>query len=296
MWGLLQSLEYLFTCQHLSPTHVGGYSRPHTTYRFGKYFLPRMWGLLQLPQYLTQSTNPFSHACGGYSNEWCTQSEYYIFLPRMWEKSSTNFSHKKEVQFLISALITLKGEIMFISYVRFKNPSFDEGDIHSQLYASFPADMGRILYKKEKTLNNDHIEFYALVYSEKKPFSTQDILVIQTTEVDVRFQENNLLNFEIKLSPEISHDGKRIPQKLAFKRIEYVQKKLLDAGLSPIGDVREISSEVLKVSHKTGGYTIRAYIYKGRVIVDDAEKLKSAYEKGIGHHKAYGCGMLCLKR
>ena len=185
---------------------------------------------------------------------------------------------------------------MFISYIKFKNYSFDEGLLHSQLYACFPSNIGRVLYKKEKTLKNNKIEIYALVYSEKKPFSTANVAILKSTEVDVKFQEGMILNFEIQLSPEFTLDGKRLPQKVAIKRIEYVQRKLSNAGLYLIDDAREISSDVLQIKHKTGDYLLHTYVYRGTAVVKDAEKLKNAYIHGIGHHKAYGCGMLCLKR
>ena len=185
---------------------------------------------------------------------------------------------------------------MFISYVKFMNPSFNEGAIHSQLYACFPANMGRILYKKEKILKNNKIEIYALVYSEKKPFSTPNVTISKSTEVNVEFQEGMMLNFEIQLSPEFTTNGKRMPQKVAIKRIEYVQRKLSNAGLHLIDDAREISSDVLRIKHSTGDYLLHTYVYRGTVVVENAEKLKDAYMHGVGHHKAYGCGMLCLKR
>lgn len=185
---------------------------------------------------------------------------------------------------------------MFISYVKFFKTSFDEGILHSQLYASFPANIGRILYKKENVLNNNCLETYALVFSEKKPFSNDNVIVLKNNEINVSFIEGSIFNYEIKLMPEYKRYGKRLPQKVLKKRIEYVKKHLENAGTCLLTDVKEVSSEVLHVSHKTGMQTLTTYIYKGTIRVDDPEKLKYAYEHGIGHGKAYGCGMLLLRR
>lgn len=188
---------------------------------------------------------------------------------------------------------------MYISYVKFLKPSFNEQITHSQLYAAFPANMGRVLYKKESNIQNGALSLYtiAIVLSEKQPFSTENVEIIKTQEIAVAFQKGEMFKFEIKLNPTYKKPhGSRAPERSFEKRIEYVNRKLQDAGASIIGSPLEHSKEVTKIVHTTGEQLITSYTYTGTIVVESPSKFKQAYEKGIGHCKAYGCGMLLLKR
>lgn len=185
---------------------------------------------------------------------------------------------------------------MYISKIKFTNPCFNEETIHAQLYAAFPAQLGRVLYKKENSIENNKLATYAIAFSEKKPFSTENIEVLASTEVEPLFHENDVFSFAIKLAPEYEKYEKRLPQKVISKRIEYVQKKLESVGANILTEIQEGSKETIRVDHKTGTQLITSYIYKGKLIVTNPSLFKKAYEKGIGHNKAYGCGMLLLKR
>lgn len=188
---------------------------------------------------------------------------------------------------------------MYISYVKFLKPTFNEQIIHSQLYAAFPAAMGRALYKKESNIQNGELSLYtiAIVLSEKKPFSTENVEIIKTQEIAVAFQKGEMFKFEIKLNPTYKKPhGNRVPERLFTKRIEYVKRKFEKAGATIIGSPLEHSKEVTKIVHTTGNQLITSYTYTGTIVVDNPLMFKQAYERGIGHCKAYGCGMLLLKR
>lgn len=185
---------------------------------------------------------------------------------------------------------------MYISKIKFFNPYFSEETIHSQLYACFPAQMGRMLYKKENSIENNKLATYAVTFSETKPFSTENVEVLASNEVKPAFYENEVFNFEIKLAPEYKMYGKRLPQKVIDKRMEYVQKQLETVGATILTEIQEGSRETIRVKHETGIQLITSYIYKGKLIVTNPLLFRDAYKKGIGHNKAYGCGMLLLKR
>lgn len=185
---------------------------------------------------------------------------------------------------------------MYISKIKFINSCFNEEIIHSQLYAAFPSQMGRMLYKKENRIENNKLATYAITFSEKKPFSTDNVEILASNEVTPIFYKNEVFNFEIKLAPEYKMYGKRLPQKINAKRMQYVQNRLESVGATILTEIQEGSRETIRVKHETGIQLITSYIYKGKLIVTNPLLFRDAYKKGIGHNKAYGCGMLLLKR
>lgn len=187
---------------------------------------------------------------------------------------------------------------MFISYITFINPNLNENLIHSQLYSIFPANAGRILYKKETILKDDCLNTVAIVFSEKKPefMETVNVKVCECKEVEPVFKQHEQFKFTIKLNPTFCDGEKRSPQKSIAKRYDFVRRKFENAGATVLGTVTEGRREFFDIHHAKGRQTITAYTYTGTLKVDDTEKFQQAYKKGIGHCKAYGCGMLLLKR
>lgn len=67
------------------------------------------------------------------------------------------------------------------------------------------------------------------------------------------------------------------------------------AAGSGVPDVRVLPEQTLREA-RSGGAAFASALFEGRILVDDAEKLRAALVAGIGSAKAFGFGLLTVKR
>ncbi len=109
-------------------------------------------------------------------------------------------------------------------------------------------------------------------------------------------------------------DTQRFGHVTVSQQEEWLVKRLSGWGLNAVpvvgkensaGDlepqVTAVGREIIQFSHGTtdgrrSGVTLTRASYEGVVEVIDADKLRSALVNGMGHAKAYGCGLMTLAR
>lgn len=102
--------------------------------------------------------------------------------------------------------------------------------------------------------------------------------------------------------------SRRVAHRTARHQLDWLLQRQERLGLSipqsaasdpmgePISDVRIIARDRLNFSKRgsKGRVTIQTATYEGRLVVDDADRLRAALVEGVGRAKAYGCGLLTL--
>lgn len=112
---------------------------------------------------------------------------------------------------------------------------------------------------------------------------------------------NDVLKFHITVNPTITKKGKRIPlnmnrtEKQPYCSDDWLKDRIQTNGAEIIS--AQISSyehhQIIKNDRKI---TLVTATFDGNLKVTDIDKFSKALIAGIGHEKAYGCGMLSVMR
>ena len=166
----------------------------------------------------------------------------------------------------------------------------DFGYFHSQLERCFAEDREHPLWR----LDNNTILFL----SEIPPQVSESFGYAQTKSYDPKIPAGTVLNYRITANPVIKRDGRRVP--LNMKRTKNQQYCALDwlidrlkAGGASALSVNIIENEIRKA--KNGKVRYQATTFEGKLVVEDAELFRNILMNGLGHEKAYGCGLLLVR-
>lgn len=114
-------------------------------------------------------------------------------------------------------------------------------------------------------------------------------------------QHDEIMRFHMTANPTIKRNGKRIP--LNMKRTntygycasDWLCDRLKKNGAELIsGDIS--SFEKYKIKREKSIITMVAADFDGFIRITDKDKFVYALTNGIGHGKAYGCGMISVMR
>ena len=204
---------------------------------------------------------------------------------------------------------------MFISKIYLDNRKqatakalYNRGIMHGTLEGCFKGERQHPLWRVEKKGNR----FFVLVISKDAPdFSSLvdqlgDERVLPQTKLYDNYLENgirqgDLMHFRLTANPTIKKDGKRIP--LNMKRTEnhdycaadWLRDRLSFHGAELISG--EISAfEKHRIIRNQKMITLVSADFDGELKVVDRDKFVDALKNGIGHGKAYGCGMITVMR
>ena len=117
-------------------------------------------------------------------------------------------------------------------------------------------------------------------------------------------EAGNVFSFQLVTAPfrKVAEDGARNSRRRALRtqeeRLAWLQRKAEQGGFRVLS-VEEKPAEKLTARHAPengGSLTVNAYCYTGLLQVMNAERFRQAITSGIGPGKAYGLGMLMLKR
>ena len=101
-----------------------------------------------------------------------------------------------------------------------------------------------------------------------------------------------------KVGAEGAKNSRRRVLREESERLAWLARKAEQNGFVPI-NVRELEAaqQLGRHDEKQGGRLyVDSYHYQGTLRITDAVKFRYAVRKGIGPGKAYGLGMLLLKR
>lgn len=151
---------------------------------------------------------------------------------------------------------------------------------------------------------------FMLVVSNDKPDFTSFIAQFgfsgrpaQTKDYDPflekGFKDGDVMRFHVAANPTVCIDGCRVPlnakstEKHSYNAVDWLRDRLTKNGAEVV-DVRLNGYDQKAVSGKEKKFSFVQAIYDGILRVEDASKLSDLLKKGIGHEKAYGCGLVSV--
>jgi CRISPR system Cascade subunit CasE len=96
------------------------------------------------------------------------------------------------------------------------------------------------------------------------------------------------------------HDSRRFGHVTVSQQRDWLLRRAKDAGFEvALGSLGEpdlvVHGRTTRQFRRNGStVTLRIASYDGRLQITDADALRKALTSGIGHAKAYGCGLLTL--
>lgn len=117
-------------------------------------------------------------------------------------------------------------------------------------------------------------------------------------------ENGDVFSFQLVTAPfrKVAEDGARNSRRRALRtreeRLAWLQRKAEQGGFRLLS-AEETPSERLVARHSAasgGSLTVDARCYSGFLRVENAERFRQTVACGIGPEKAYGLGMLLLKR
>lgn len=178
---------------------------------------------------------------------------------------------------------------------------FNREILHSMIENCFSGERQHSLWRLEKTMSGYSI----LMLSHSIPNLTSlenqvgqgDGKTVNYDSYLNRICENGrILNFRISVNPVVTRDGKRIPLNLRrTESYEYCAEDWFRSRMEMRGadilNVEFIDAGTIRIKNKGRLFKVT---YQGTLRVVDANKMHELLEHGLGHGKAYGCGMLSV--
>jgi CRISPR system Cascade subunit CasE len=151
---------------------------------------------------------------------------------------------------------------------------------------------------------------YLLIVTEEEKIKSEELGILESKKYDnflSKLQHGQKWRYRITVNPTVCREGKRRPltisgQQMYFTDNEGNQKqgwltqRAEDNGFE-LNSLEVLRSDDLEFRKNDKNIVkIRVSDMEGVLTVTDADKLRAAMMHGIGHGKAYGCGLLTLVR
>lgn len=167
-------------------------------------------------------------------------------------------------------------------------------DYHAYIESAFPAE--QLLGVRKRHLWRLDGQSVLLV-SEDQP--DEEILSrygTVTIKDYSKFVENisstRPYQFKLVANPlQMDIKNRRIPCHGNSQRLEWLEKQGARYGFKTI-QAQVVGYKENKI--RKHGFTVKSVTFEGILQVTDIEKFKQALRHGIGHEKAYGCGMVTI--
>lgn len=209
---------------------------------------------------------------------------------------------------------------MYLSHLLLdrRNPSVIQSlrnchDMHRTIMKAFPQDGSvnaredfGVLYRlmeQERTLTLYVMSEAAPTWDNIRHNGFSEIGCKDISRLPDVFREGRRFAFDLLAQPfkKVSREGansRRETLKTPEERQAWMERKAKDNGFR-LEWVREEGKNAMSGKHseeKGGTLFIDAIRYRGVLIVEDQSKFTRAFVRGIGPGKAYGLGLLMLKR
>lgn len=161
---------------------------------------------------------------------------------------------------------------------------------HSVLESCFEGDRQHPLWAL------DGIQI--IMVSTDKPKIPQDFGSSVTKPYTPQIPNNAILTYKITANPTIRLKGKRVPLNLSrTKQQPYCAVDWLKDRLNANG-AKVITCSVTSYKTKNAKHNKICFLtttFEGQLQVTDCNAFNSVLLQGLGHEKAYGCGLLMVK-
>lgn len=165
--------------------------------------------------------------------------------------------------------------------------------IHKFVYSLFPGDKRDFLYYDEPNTRNKQI----LVLSHRQPVIPQ-YGIVNSKYVPESFLQSQKYAFKALLNTERRGPDGKIQSIIGKNEVkEWFFDKTPKWGFEVNPDSLMTENQCAFIIHKgENKITISQALFTGELTVIDFDKFKESFENGIGRAKAWGFGMLQLKR
>lgn len=171
------------------------------------------------------------------------------------------------------------------------NGFMDAGYFHSVLENSFKNEREHPLWQ----ITGNQI----IMVSKRIPDIPLWFGEAQTKEYNPYIPEYSLLHYRIIVNPTIKKEGKRIPLNInKTEAYPYCAKDWLCDKFGKNG-AKMLSADMIEnkiIKAKKGKVTFFSVTYEGSLLVEDKQKFDFLLKHGMGHEKAYGCGLLLVRK
>ncbi len=181
-------------------------------------------------------------------------------------------------------------------------------EIHRTLWAAFPDAPDQIrdfLFRVEQSSSR---QAQVLVQSQRQPLvKAANVRLLASKPLELNILEGSQLRFLLMANPVktiVDEHGRldskgevkkcRVPLIREEEQVAWLQRKLADAALVSMVEVEK----QLPLHFRKGGKLgkIQPYAFKGVLQVVETSALLDLLRHGVGHAKAFGCGLLSLAR
>ena len=181
-------------------------------------------------------------------------------------------------------------------------------EIHRTLWLAFPdaAEQSRdFLFRVEQRSSR---QVQVLVQSQRQPIANvENARLLASKSLELHLREGSQLHFLLVANPvkTIADEQRRLDSKGEIKKcrvplikeeeqMAWLKRKLEGAALVNSMEIEKQLPLYFRKGGKMG--KIQPYTFKGILQVQDAPALQDLLQIGIGHAKAFGCGLLSLAR
>lgn len=190
---------------------------------------------------------------------------------------------------------------MYLSQWQFKRTKTESGNIsnpynaHKALWKTFPGrekDNRDFLYRMDKKED----VYIVIMLSESKPEATIDLDLIRIVEPQIVFKKEKPYRFSLRANPvkRLSEQRVRVPLVGEENLNIWLSKKL--TGVAKLFDVTTVSRANLNFCKGDNWGKITTVDFEGVIQCEDPQNLLNLVRSGIGPAKAFGCGLLLLKK
>lgn len=190
---------------------------------------------------------------------------------------------------------------MYLSQLQFKRTKTESGDIsnpynaHKALWKAFPSrenDNRDFLYLMDKKEEG----YFAIMLSESKPEPTADYDLLRINEPRLVFKTKSFYRFFLRANPikRLSEQRCRVPLVGEENLNGWLSRKF--AGSAALLETVPLLRKDLNFCKGNVWGKITTVDFEGVIQCEDPEKLSVLVKSGVGAAKAFGCGLLLLKR
>lgn len=173
-------------------------------------------------------------------------------------------------------------------------------EIHRHLWRLFPdmpEDKRSFLYRVSYGKDNEPLRILMQSLYEPSAFvDAKGCVILRKKPFNPMLKEKDSLRFILCANPtkRLSKERCRVPLIDEDQLIEWLQKKLENAASVEHAEIVEKRNLYFRKNGKAG--KIVTTMFGGQINVSDPERMRAILENGVGPAKAFGCGLMLVRR
>jgi CRISPR system Cascade subunit CasE len=173
-------------------------------------------------------------------------------------------------------------------------------EIHRHLWRLFPGipeDKRSFLYRVSYGKDNEPLRILMQsLYEPSASVNVKGCVILRKKGFNPVLKENDRLHFVLCANPtkRLVKERCRVPLIDEDQLIEWLQKKLKNGANIEHAEIMEKRNLYFRKNGKAG--KIVTTTFGGQINVSDPERMRTIMENGIGPAKAFGCGLMLVRK